>query len=93
MEVNKSHMTFKRKNCNNNYTEPHHLVPLFAAKDFPDIDLDREQNVISLCSNCHNWLHYGDDIDKVLKPLFELRKELLSAIGIKITYEQLKSYY
>ena len=92
-EVNNSHMTFKRKNCNKNYTEPHHLVPLFAAKDFPDIDLDREQNVISLCSNCHNWLHYGDDIDKVLKPLFELRKELLSAIGIKITYEQLKSYY
>ena len=92
-EVDSKHTTFKRKNCNKNYTEPHHLVPLFAAKDFPEIDLDREQNVISLCSNCHNWLHYGDDIDKILKPLFEKRKGLLEAIGIAITYEQLKSYY
>lgn len=92
-EVDSEHITFKRKNCDKNYTEPHHIVPLFAARDFPEIDLDREQNVISLCSNCHNWLHYGDDVDKILKPLFEKRKSLLEAIGVAITYEQLKSYY
>jgi Zn-finger protein len=69
------------------------LIPLYAAKDFPDIDLDREQNVVSLCSNCHNWLHYGDDIDVILRPLYEKRKTLLKAIGADITYEQLKSYY
>lgn len=92
-ECDAEHRTFKRKNCSMNYTEPHHLIPLYAAKDFPEIDLDREQNVVSLCSNCHNWLHYGDDIDVILKPLYEERKELLKAIGADITYEQLKSYY
>lgn len=92
-ECDIEHITFKRKNCAKNYTEPHHLIPLCAAKDFPEIDLDREQNVVSLCSNCHKWLHYGDGIDVILKPLYEERKELLKAIGADITYDQLKSYY
>ena len=69
------------------------MIPLCAAKDFPNIDLDREQNVVSLCSNCHNWLHYGDETDVILKPLYEARKDLLKAIGAEITYEQLKAYY
>lgn len=92
-ECNPQHVTFKRKNCDKNYTEPHHLIPLGAATDFPEIDLDREQNIVSLCSNCHNWLHYGDGIDVILRPLFEQRKDLLKAIGAEITYEQLKAYY
>ncbi len=92
-ECDPHHVTFKRKNCNKNYTEPHHLIPLSAAADFPEIDLDREQNIVSLCSNCHNWLHYGDGIDVILYPLYEQRKELLRTIGAEITYEQLKAYY
>ena len=92
-ECNASHLTFKRKSCDINYTEPHHLIPLHAAKDFPNIDLDREQNVVSLCSTCHNWLHYGNDVDSILQPLYEKRKNLLKAIGAEITYEQLRSYY
>lgn len=92
-EYDETHFVFKRRNSDKNYTEPHHLVPLSAAGDFPDVDLDREQNVVSLCSNCHNILHYGADYEIVLKPLYENRKELLSAIGIVITYEELKKYY
>lgn len=92
-ECDAKHPTFKRKNCTKNYTEPHHLIPLCAADDFSEIDLDREQNVVSLCSNCHKWLHYGDEIDIILRPLYERRKEFLRAIGADITYEQLKSYY
>ena len=92
-ECDPQHITFKRKNCAKNYTEPHHLIPLSAAADFPEIDLDREQNIVSLCSNCHNWLHYGDGIEVVLRPLFEQRRELLKAIGADITYDQLKAYY
>lgn len=92
-ECGVEHVSFKRKNCHKNYTEPHHLIPLSAAADFPKIDLDREQNVVSLCSNCHNWLHYGDGIDVILQPLYEKRKDLLKAIGAEITYDQLKSYY
>lgn len=92
-ECDSSHFLFKRRNSEINYTEPHHLVPLSAAQDFPGIDLDREQNIVSLCSNCHNLLHYGDGIDSILKPLFDKRKDLLEKIGIKIEYESLKKYY
>lgn len=92
-ECDPQHMTFKRKNCDKNYTEPHHLIPLSVAADFPEIDLDREQNIVSLCSNCHNWLHYGDGIDAILRPLYEQRKDLLKSIGADITYDQLKNYY
>ena len=92
-ECDPCHITFKRKNCNKTYTEPHHLIPLSAASDFPQIDLDREQNIVSLCSNCHNWLHYGDGIDEILRPLYEQRKDLLRAIGAEVSYDQLKDYY
>lgn len=92
-EVDSEHRVFVRKNSNINYTEPHHLVPLFASENFPGIDLDREQNVVSLCSECHNWLHYGADVDQILKPLYEQRKVLLEAIGIAITYEELRKFY
>lgn len=92
-EVDANHFVFKRKHGKTNYTEPHHLVPLSAQKDFPNVNLDREQNIVSLCSNCHNWLHYGDQIDDLLMRLFEMRKDLLKTIGIEITYEQLKAYY
>ena len=92
-EVNNEHPVFKRKNSDINYTEPHHLVPLSAFANFPDVDLDREQNIVSLCSYCHNLLHYGSEIDSVLKPLYEQRKELLKLIGIEISYENLRKYY
>ena len=92
-EADNSHYVFRRKNGSTNYTEPHHLVPLSAREDFPGVDLDREQNIVSLCSNCHNLLHYGADIDTLLRKLYEERKELLLAIGIKISFEELRAYY
>ncbi|MFQ9597646.1 MAG: HNH endonuclease [Streptococcus sp.] len=63
-EVDNSHFVFKRRNSSDNYTEPHHLIPLSTYRDFPGIDLDREQNIVSLCSNCHNMLHYGASYTK-----------------------------
>lgn len=92
-EIDCEHKLFKRKNSEINYTEPHHLVPLYATEDFPDVDLDREQNVVSLCSHCHNLLHYGADMENALRILYEKRKDLLKGIGIDITFEELKKYY
>jgi len=92
-EVDNSHFVFKRRNSPNNYTEPHHLIPLSAHRDFPGIDLDREQNIVSLCSNCHNLLHYGLEYKDVLYELYQQRKALLEEIGITISFEQLLSYY
>ena len=64
-----------------------------VQKDFPDVNLDREQNIVSLCSHCHNLLHYGADIDSVLYKLYTDRKDLLKLIGIEISYEDLRKYY
>lgn len=92
-EVNSSHKVFVRKTSNVTYTEPHHLIPLSAQVDFPNINLDREQNIVSLCSHCHNLLHYGQDYESILKLLFQERIGYLKKLGIDITYEQLCSYY
>lgn len=92
-EFNPSHNVFLRKKSETTYTEPHHLIPLSAQADFPGVNLDREQNIVSLCSHCHNLLHYGKDFDEILKPLFESRIEYLKIIGLNISYEQLRVYY
>lgn len=89
MQVDNSHFVFKRRNSSDNYTEPYHLILLSAYRDFSGIDLDREQNIVSLCSNCHNMLHYGASYNE----LYVQRKELLKQIGIVVSCGQLVSYY
>lgn len=91
-ECGSDHVSFVRKSNGKNYTEPHHIIPMSAQGDF-DIDLDCLPNIISLCSNCHNRLHYGADIDDILYKIYEQRKEALSKYGINITFSELLSYY
>lgn len=91
-EVESNHPTFIRKNLDVFYTEPHHLVPLAYAKEF-EVSLDVEENVVSLCSNCHNQLHYGKEFEGILKKLYDERKKLLDQVGIHISYERLRKMY
>lgn len=92
-ECSSTHELFLRKNSNYTYTEGHHLIPLEFQYLF-DYNLDVEANVVSLCSNCHNHLHYGRNPEKILnKLLTEERKKRLSKCGIKITIEELISFY
>lgn len=91
-EIDAGHPTFVRKNSDKNYTEPHHLIPLSFSDQFP-VSLDREQNIVSLCSNCHNLIHYGRDAGKLLKVLYHDRKGALQSIGVNITYDQLLAMY
>lgn len=91
-EVDKEHKVFKRRNSKYYYTEPHHLVPLSTHEKF-DVSLDVEENIVSLCSYCHNLLHYGADFEEILKRLYEERKSLLEGVGIVITYEELRNLY
>lgn len=72
--------------------EPHHLIPLSQHKKF-DVSLDVEENIVSLCSNCHNLLHYGSDYEALLKKLYDERKDLLESVGICVTYDELVSMY
>lgn len=92
-EVDSSHETFMRKNVNRPYTEGHHIIPLRFQDKF-DVNLDVEANVVSLCSNCHNKLHYGRDFEDVLIKIFTKdRQTRLKKSGIEITLEELISLY
>lgn len=92
-EANNSHKTFIRKTSPINYTEGHHIIPL-KYQDKYDVNLDVEANIVSLCSNCHNQLHYGKDYEGLLgKILTNERLERLNKCGIKITIERLIEMY
>jgi len=91
-EIDGNHPSFIRKNSNLLYSEPHHLVPLGFYAMFP-VSLDVEENIVSLCSNCHNQLHYGKNIRPLLYELYEARKDLLRSVGIEITLQDLYKMY
>lgn len=99
-EFDKSDRTFLRKS-GIRYTEPHHLIPISKYMDFEYAtkkyrNLDVEENIVSLCSHCHNLLHYGRPEDKksILKKLFAKRQAVLRAVGLELkTFEELMKYY
>ena len=64
-----------------------------AYSDEFDVSLDVEENIVSLCSNCHNQIHYGVDADKLIKKLYADRKDLLSTVGIDISVSRLLEMY
>jgi len=94
-----NHETFLRKKNRLPYTEPHHLIPFQYDNQF-EYSLDVEANIVSLCSNCHNKIHYGADIEHMIRLLWEQRKDELEAAGllemksgVKLTVEILLSFY
>lgn len=95
-EYNINDRIFKRKS-GKGYTEPHHLIPISKYKDFDykNCSLDTMENIVSLCSHCHNLLHYGKFEDKkpILEKLYNERKTALSNVGLDITLEGLEAYY
>lgn len=92
-EYNPSHPSFVRKSDNTQYTEAHHLVPFGKQSLFP-VSLDVEANIVSLCSNCHNQIHFGRDAEQILEKLYYNRRDELLAAGIKVEeFSDLLKYY
>lgn len=91
-EIDPKHPTFIRKHSDRAYTEPHHLIPLAMQEQF-DVSLDVEENIVSLCSNCHNEIHYGRDADKLIRKIYEKRKMHLEKTGIVVLEENLLAMY
>ncbi len=58
-----------------------------------DVSLDVEENIISLCSNCHNEIHYGENADRLVRELYGKRKEHLEKVGIVVSEENLLAMY
>lgn len=91
-EIDRSHKTFIRKKDGVPYTEPHHLIPM-AYQDKFDYSIDIEENIVSLCSNCHNEIHYGENARNLIEKLYDERKSMLEKKNIFITLEELLSFY
>lgn len=94
-EVNPEHASFLRRSGDVLYMEPHHLIPI-SFTDYFGVNLDREQNIFSLCSNCHNHIHYGtrEDIRALITKLFLSRaQEICSILGREISTEEVYRIY
>ncbi len=91
-EIDLTHPSFRRRKTLKNYTEPHHIVPMEFQEQF-DVSLDVEANIISLCSNCHNHIHYGVDVNNILKMIYDSRIDLLNKAGIYLDFDTLCKYY
>jgi len=92
--ISSNHITFKNK-LNKYYMEGHHFIPMSAQADFNDINLDRTENIATLCPNCHRAIHYGNDQERfnVLKNLYDIKITKLIKIGIDISLEDLFNKY
>ena len=91
-EISKEHKSFIRKSTNQNYTEPHHLIPMAYSDKFK-MSLDVEANIVSLCSTCHNHIHYGVGAKDLLTSLYYQRINRLRAVGLDISLEELLQMY
>lgn len=94
-EINRDHVSFLRRNAHVLYMEPHHLIPI-SFTDYFGVNLDREQNIFSLCSNCHNQIHYGtkEDVKVLITKLFLSRaREICSILGREIGVEEIYRIY
>ena len=88
-----SHLTFNDKR-ENQFVEAHHLIPM-AFQDNYEKNLDRKENITTLCPNCHRAVHLGnkEERNERLKLLFHKSKEQLNRAGIYININQLLYYY
>ena len=91
-EIDPQHKTFIRKKDSLPYMEAHHLIPMAFQNEF-EYSLDIEENIVSLCSNCHNEIHYGKNNKELITALYNKREKLLKAKKIDISLEKLLSYY
>jgi len=94
-EIDEMHISFVRKGSADLYMEPHHLIPM-SMTDFFGVSLDREQNIFSLCSNCHNQIHYGikDDVRNLISTLFLSREnEICAILGRTISLNEIYQIY
>lgn len=96
-EVDENHITFTMVN-NNQYSEAHHLIPMKFQSRNETFNLDRTENIVSLCPICHNAIHYGNAQEKATRLLKLLENEERKAFveenfGINDPFEFIKRFY
>lgn len=99
--LNRHCIYFERRNKiinipNERYLEVHHLIPLSSTIPNSSFEcLDKYENMVCLCGNCHNQIHYGmeKDVELILKNLYELKERELKKVGLNIGIKKLISIY
>lgn len=88
-----NHITFTSK-LGKQYMEAHHLIPMMAQKDF-SINIDRVENIVSICPICHSAIHLGDEATRLelLKKLYDIKEKELKSVGLNISFGELFSKY
>ncbi len=92
---------FFRKNIivdeNRNYLEVHHILPIAMEKikEYGLNNLDIVENMVCLCGNCHNRLHYGSDevVEEMLEILYKEKIKKSGTNILDIGLENLKEIY
>ena len=81
--IDESHRSFEAPNMPN-FVECHHIVPLEAQREVPDINLDCLENLAPLCPICHAAIHCGtDDVRRnIFEQLLTRYAGSLNSIGI-----------
>lgn len=96
-EINHNHKTFTNAAGTHQYLECHHIIPISAQKDFPNVKLDSLFNLISLCPICHAEVHYANLKEKgeIFSKMYELRKNEMLEHGfdLKEINEIFNKYY
>lgn len=96
-EISNGHETFSNTTGLHQYMECHHLIPMKAQKDFPDIWLDDLFNLVCVCPLCHAQMHYGDRQAKeaVFWKIYHKRRREFSKAGFnkKKMSEIFNAYY
>lgn len=96
--IDNNHNTFITK-AGNHYVEGHHIIPFTIDNAIKyqekNIFLDHNNNIISLCPNCHRQIHYGNKEAKeeLIKIVYEKSKKMLKDLNIEIDYEALLKLY
>lgn len=91
--IDANHKTFISK-LGKPYMEAHHLIPMASQKDF-HINIDRIENIVSICPVCHSAIHLGDEQTRLelVKMLYDKRANDLKQAGLNITFGELFSKY
>lgn len=95
--IDSNHSTFQTRS-GVAYMEAHHLIPCTVSnsqKFQEKSKLDREENIVCICPNCHRAIHYGngETQKKYLKILYNEQKDKLDSVGLKLSFEELLNLY
>ena len=92
-EIDRSHVTFVGIH-GKNYVEAHHLIPVSATKQLK-LNLDFQDNIVSLCPNCHRAIHHANLIKRkeLVEHLYLKRQGLFKSKGINLSLAEIAHFY